>query len=171
MSCHWGWNKEYSHNSFSSSLLLLFINLGSSLLIINIWKGCFPGFSTTWRRPTPTWRPCWLSAAGTWHLLPSPRWWPLQRVVRTLLTIPWPSSIPATSMGWISTGYTLPTAAVHLETRRSSLSWSKLPCNLHNYVGTTIRRICLHSCVLSFVPYVFVSFSPPPPSLSLSLSL
>ena len=69
-------------------LLLLFINLWTSLLIINIWKCCFPGTSgsSTWRGSTPTWRPCLLSAAGTWHLLPSPRWWPLQRVVRTLLT-------------------------------------------------------------------------------------
>ncbi len=36
MSCHWGWNKEYPHNSFSSSLLLLSVNLWSSLLVINI---------------------------------------------------------------------------------------------------------------------------------------
>ena len=36
VSCHWGWNKEYPHNSFSSSLLFLFVNLWSSLLVINI---------------------------------------------------------------------------------------------------------------------------------------
>ena len=82
VSCHWGWNKKNTLTTvFPLSLLLLFINLWSSLHIINIWwKCCFPGTSgsTTWRRLTPTWRSCWLSAAGTWHLLPSPRWWPLQ---------------------------------------------------------------------------------------------
>ena len=34
MFCYWGWNKEHSHNSFSSSLLLFSINLWSSLLVI-----------------------------------------------------------------------------------------------------------------------------------------
>ena len=92
------------------------------------WKPyCHPGTrgSTPWRRSTPTWRHCWPSEAGTLARLPSPRWWPLLRVVRTSLTIPWPSSSPTASTGWIWTGNTLPTAAAHLEIRRSSPSWSR----------------------------------------------
>ena len=43
MFSYWGWNKEHSHNSFSSSLLLS-INLWSSLLIINHLKMLFPRY-------------------------------------------------------------------------------------------------------------------------------